>query len=41
MIAETTRWVILKKLPASIDIPNSGEQPRKSFFVYARHRMSG
>ncbi len=40
-IAEATRWVIPKQLAAGIDIPNNGEQPRESFFLYVRHRMSG
>jgi len=35
------RWVVPKQLEAGIEIPNNGEQPRESFFLYAQRRMSG
>lgn len=40
-IEEATRWVVPKQIAAGIDIPNNGEQPRESFFLYVQRRMSG
>ncbi len=40
-IDAATRWVVPKQIAAGIDIPNNGEQPRESFFLYAQRRMSG
>ena len=40
-IDAATRWVVPRQLAAGIDIPNNGEQPRESFFLYAQRRMSG
>jgi 5-methyltetrahydropteroyltriglutamate--homocysteine methyltransferase len=40
-IEAATRWVVPRQLQAGIDIPNNGEQPRESFFLYAQRRMSG
>ncbi|HKI97898.1 MAG TPA: hypothetical protein VKB51_05440 [bacterium] len=40
-IEAATRWVVPKQIEAGIDIPNNGEQPRESFFLYAQRRMSG
>ena len=40
-IEEATRWVLPKQIAAGIDIPNNGEQPRESFFLYVQRRMSG
>ncbi|MBI4083453.1 MAG: hypothetical protein HY423_12675 [Candidatus Lambdaproteobacteria bacterium] len=40
-IEAATRRVVPKQLAAGIDIPNNGEQPRESFFLYVQRRMSG
>jgi 5-methyltetrahydropteroyltriglutamate--homocysteine methyltransferase len=40
-IDAATKWVVPKQIAAGIDIPNNGEQPRESFFLYAQRRMSG
>ena len=40
-IDAATKWVVPKQIGAGIDIPNNGEQPRESFFLYAQRRMSG
>src|ERR1700681_71493 len=38
---EAVRAIVRKQREAGIDIGNHGEEPRGSFFLYLRHRLSG
>ncbi|MBI3709408.1 MAG: methionine synthase [Proteobacteria bacterium] len=38
---DAVRWVVPRQIEAGIDIINNGEQPRDSFVLYVRQRLSG